>query len=231
MFGRSYNLFFSSGGNLLHYYMGYSSVIQNYYKTYLPKTKLNLGGVSAGALASSFLAYDINISETYSDWNKKLCDKLKLTPYYKIIDIFSLVTLPYFENKKPIHNLDIFTTRLKIPEFKKSLKLNVESEYFSACENIDKLFKSITSSCYLPVFGSNLFYTINNKYYIDGYFTFDPKKYKIDKFICYKNELTNIKLLDKYPSSDPNKNQHLYNLGKSFAIKDFLYEKIEINTN
>jgi len=229
MIKTRFNLFFSSGGNLLHYYLGYGSIIQNYYKNLFPQKKLNIGGVSAGSFAGSFLAYDVNIGQVYPDWNRKISEKLKNSSYYQITNNFTEVTQPYFQDKKPIHDFHMFTSKINVTNFNlfgKSIplcKLNLTSENFIGCNSKPKLFNSITASCYLPVFGPTLCYQIDSNYYLDGVFSFDPNAHQIDKFICYTNQIQNIGLLDKYPSYDHKSNLELFNIGKLTASKIYGY--------
>jgi len=58
---------------------------------------------------------------------------------------------------------------------------------------------------------------------LDGYFTFNPKSHPIDKFICYSNQIKNVKLFDRYPSYDYKNNARLFNIGKMAALKHYKY--------
>ncbi len=217
-----YNLFFSSGGNFIHYYLGYGSIIQQFLKNKNYHNKLNLGGVSAGSLASSFIAFDVDINKSYPDFNYKLTKGLGSKSYFNVIDNFVEASHEHFEGKKLIHNLHIYTTKINYVNYK---KINLTSEYFEATNDHNKLINYVASSCYLPLFGSNVFYKIDSDYYLDGFLTFDPTNHNIKKLICYSKHIPKYNVTDKYPSSNYNENLNLFNIGKRSAILDLSYEK------
>ncbi len=222
---KYYDFFFSSGGNFIHYYMGYASVIQQYLKNYYPNQRLNIGGVSAGSLASSFLAFDIDINKVYPEFNKKLTKNLTTKSYFNVINNFTDASYEHFENKKLVHNLHLYVTKINYNTsayYTNNIKLT--SEYFIGTNDLNKMKDYIGSSCYLPLFGTKLCYPINSSYYLDGFLTFNPNDHNINKIICYSKYIKNSNIVDKYPSSNYEQNLELYNIGKKYA-------KIDLKTN
>jgi hypothetical protein len=203
---------FGSGGNFLHFYLGIAAKMQS--KGLIIN---HLSGVSAGTFAASFLAYDIDINKNYFDWNNKLCNELQNTE--KTIDSFLNVTKPLFENKKCIISLDIWTSKIQVPDsiFKLS-ETQVISHKFCGEKDI---FDKIACSCYLPIFCPNktLVYHYNDDYFLDGVLTFN-KETDYNLIINYKDFIKNFKFMDKLPSSNIEKNVKLFELGKeSFNLR------------
>lgn len=207
---------FGSGGNYLHFYLGIAAKIQS--KGLIIDC---LSGVSAGSFAASFLAYDIDINKNYFDWNYNLCKELMNSE--KTIDSFLNATKPLFENKNCKINLDIWSSKIQVPDsiFKLS-GTQVISHKFCGKKDI---FDKIACSCYLPIFCPNktLVYRYNDEYFIDGVLTFN-KETDYNFIINYKDFVKNrnyvSKLMDKLPSSDIEKNLKLFELGKeSFNLR------------
>ena len=200
---------FGSGGNFLHFYLGIASKLQS---DSIPIT--HLSGVSAGTFAASFLAYNIDINKNYYEWNYNLCKKINETD--KILDSFFCATKPLFENKNSVIELDIWTSKFQISDnfFKYSL---VNHKFCGK----DDIFHKIACSCYIPIFCPNktLLYKYKDDYYIDGILTFQNYK-DYNLIISYKNYIKNYKIFDKLPSSDIQKNEQLFELGKeSFNLR------------
>jgi hypothetical protein len=194
---------FGSGGNFLHFYLGVAAKMQ------LNRLDIKrLSGVSAGTFAAAFLAYHIDINKEYKNWNLRLCKELDKNE--KTIDSFLKVTEPLFINKKCEIPLDIWTSKIQVPY--------ITSHRFCGKED---LFDKMACSCYIPIFCPNktLLYRYKDEYYIDGVITFDKEK-DYNHVINYKNYIKDVKMLDKLPSSDVEKNQKLYELGKdSFDLR------------
>jgi len=191
---------FGSGGNFLHFYLGIAAKLQS-----SNNIITHLSGVSAGTFAASFLAYNIDINKNYYEWNHKLCKKLIETE--KTLDSFLYATKPILENKKPSIELDIWTSKLNI--FKFSL---VNHKFCGK----DDIFQKIACSCYIPIFCPNktLLYKYKDDYYIDGVLTFENYS-DYNLIINYKDYIKNYKIFDKLPSSDIEKNEKLFELGKN----------------
>lgn len=207
---------FGSGGNFLHFYLGIAAKIQSN-----GLIISHLSGVSAGCFAASFLSYDVDINKNYFDWNYKLCKELVNTE--KIIDSFFKATKPLLENRKCMIKLDIWTSKILVPDsiFKLSDTQVITHKFCGK----DDIFDKIACSCYLPLFSPNktLVYRYKDDYFIDGVLTFNSEEdynlvFNYKDFIKNRNYVSN--LLDKLPSSNIEKNIKLFELGKeSFNLR------------
>lgn len=203
---------FGSGGNYLHFYLGIAAKIQS-----SGIHISHLSGVSAGTFPATFLAYNIDINKNYYNWNYTLCNKIKETE--NIIESFHYSCKPLLENKKCLIEFDIWTSKIIIPHnlFNFS-EIKLVSHKFSG---YDDIFNKIACSCYIPIFcpDKTLMYKYNDNYYLDGILTFNTYK-DYNLLINYKDYIKNYKILDKFPSSDFEKNEKLFELGKeSFDLR------------
>ena len=206
---------FNSGGNFLHFYLGYASNLQKFIFKY-PNYNLKLSGVSAGAIAAGFIAFNIPISKMYPKWSYDI--QKNLTHKSKIIDVFSDISFKYIRHHHQILPLEIYTSKISLPYIK---------EYkFEQFIDAEDLMNKIIASCFFPFFSNSIAFHYNNNYYIDGIFTFNPINKNFDKFISYRNYNINYSIFDKIPNNNFDMNRYLYNIGKKTFINDLIIKNI-----
>lgn len=206
---------FNSGGNFLHFYLGYASLFQKVIHKY-PHIKLKLSGVSAGSIASSFVAFDIPISKIYHKWSSDIQNNL--SDKSKIIDVFTNQSFKYIQHHNQIYPLEIYTSKISLPYIKE--------HSFTQFNDAEDLMNKIIASCFIPIFSNSMAFYYNKNYYLDGIITFNLENKNFDKIISYRNYNINYSLFDKIPNNNISMNMALYNLGKKAFIKDFNMKQI-----
>jgi len=166
---------FTGCGGMISYYFGIAKFLQEKYDL----SNIIFGGVSGGAVVSTFLTLEQDVSIVYSSASEYLCENLnkyKTGAIFNTINIMENFLLKYFDSKFDCEVYKKLNNNLFI-----SVSFIYPSQNTIVCKwnsNTD-LINCITSSSALPLLGYSLFPSYRNSFCFDGaLFNNEPILYK-----------------------------------------------------
>ena len=166
IFCKKKQIVFSGCGGMLPYYFGIAKYLQENYKL----DNIIFGGVSGGAIISSFLTLDEKIDKIFEIISKDLCEEIqnsKTGALFNMLDILRDYLEKYYKEnysddvyKKINNNLFISVS---------SIYPKQETIIYNWKDNTD-LIDCIVASCSLPLLGNSLFREYRDAYCLDGCF-------------------------------------------------------------
>ena len=211
---------FTGCGGMLSYYFGIAKYLKEKYNL----ENIIFGGVSGGALISSFLSIGDDINEIFIQASNDLCKEIEKSDtgaLFNMLDILRSYLLNYYEKN---YNKDIYE------KLNNNLFISVSSIYpknktiISNWNNNTDLIDCIVASCSLPFLGTSIFRNYRDTYCLDGcFYNNNPKLYsELPTFVISPYKWRFIPPSWFSISSNQEWYNELYNLGYDDASNNYL---------
>jgi predicted patatin/cPLA2 family phospholipase len=215
---------FNGAGGHYSYLLGIASVLQTNYDL----KNVLFSGYSAGCIPAVLLCVDLEIEKEVYNINYPVLEKISMCvtkAYFNFIPCLKEILNKRFNEVSNLlylrANNKMHCNLTHIPSFKN----HVYKKYNSNSDLIDCML----ASGHVPFYNKNLFYTYNNKYYVDGglskmlnrdeLFNINGEQLLEIKTTMFRDHLTHFIFI----SSSTNDSNYLYNLGKKDAYNNLKY--------